>query len=362
MAEVRTWGLEIEGVVGDLEAPSFPTGATGEPGIAIGQPESGIAQLFADSLSIINEYQGAASQESHGFPLFTHRGSLLLGSRSDDGDNRYPNQSALEIVIQNDAEAAAVPLTIHQNAPDSASVEPIVLRRGRAESITGTEVAAVAGDSAFAIQGQVDDGLGTANVALGNILMGIQSGTTPTPGNVKGYAGDFKVALSPGDGVTAITTVLQLLGTTGNMNLVSGALVMGSVNTVIDSSRKFSGAAYKSNVRTAIADDAAYTLALPGGATGGVLILPTGTPSATVPCAMIFFRVSSSVAPQKCWATDDTNFRYTTGALNGTTTLSGGGDSNGFILFSSDGAGNAYIQNRLGASITVQLIPFVNAT
>lgn len=301
---------------------------------------------FAGSIDIVtNASMDMDDAENHGAPRITSRGSLLLGSASDSADNRFPNQSALEVFIQNDAAGAAVPVTIWQSGPDSASVEPVVMGRDRNPDRYGnTLAAALAGDSAWVIQGQVGDSLGTANIAIGNIGMRVQGGTTPTEGNARGFAGNIFFAVSPGDGVTAITTALEIQSD-GDANFVTGrVLINNSAAITTERYGRFTGLLVTDYA--AIADDAIAIIDVPNGTTAQVFGIATSVASTSPPvhCAV---RVEASAQACINMSAYTTNLAFTTGVISDHTTV-----ADGSLTISAGDDGNMYVVNRLGGSRT----------
>jgi hypothetical protein len=319
----------------------FPAGTAAKPGLQIAASNTGIAQLAPNSLSIVTPYQGVDASENHGPVTITHRGSVLIGSRSSSGDNRLPNQSGLEICYLNTAVAAPVSMTIAEWGPDSQATEPVIFYRSRGGSI-GASGAALAGDSIGVYQAQVDDGFGTANVACANLYMRVDpDGTAPTPapGNTRSYPGYFGFATAPGDGTTKITTRVEI-NSTGRMRVVTGSQGLQL------------GASSLTCYRVAIVDDAAYSFSTVNNVHAMIFMYASVTASSSAPQGFFFARPDgSSGAPVAGQIVGSTNVAFTTGVLTGTT------GTDGKLTISVSG-GTVYVENRLGSKRTYSFLVF----
>lgn len=307
---------------------------------------------LADALEVQTLPRDVDDPEIHGKPYFPRRGSLVFGGVGTDGDNLLPNQSVIEIKYLNlTGIGSGLPITIAEWNPDGNACEPVVFRRSRGSEIgiTGDGLGAVqAGDSLGSFQFQADDGLGTANVAAVNLLARVQSGTTPIPGDIKGYAGNFLVALAAGDS-SSIRTVMEWQSD-GDVNLVVKNFLMNNT-AVFNQSRQSKWNSRLSDPRAAVADDAIYTLAIPGGATALVKMIPSAL-GATTPFVIFACRTDSAACEKMAVSSSADgagNVLFTT-ASGAVTDFSLYTDAKLTIVASNNG--NVYIVNRLGASKT----------
>lgn len=337
-------------------------GTSTAPILAIGAATSGFYQPAAHSIAVRNAYQGIDAEENHQEIKFTHRGSIVIGPSTGTNDNRQPNQSAIEISYINGA-SAPVPMTICEYGNAGAAVEPVVFLRNYAASIGGAEVAVPAGSAVMTLQGQVTDGLGTANVAIGNLIWRVPSGAaiTPSAGNTKTYPGELVIATSPGDGSTSITS-RAVFGKAGEFNLVTGPFVMGTVNTVISKEMRGRFTSMQPPVRAAVADDAIYQLPIPA-ETGTAIVQMIGTAlGSTNPWLMACVRVDGSPACEKAWVSSAadaaSNVLFATAAVAPTDyTLY----TDGKLTIVACADHSVYVVNRLGASRTFAYFLYLNA-
>lgn len=324
----------------------FPAGSLNDLAVNFRAAGTGIYSPNSKTLAITPDASmDLTNAEMHGPIKVNKRGSISLGTNHSGDDNRFPNQSPLEIFIFNAAAGAAVPMTIWQSGPDSASVEPVIMGRDRNPDRYGNTLSpALPGDSVWVIQGQAGDSLGTANIAIANAGMRVQSGTTPIEGNTRGFAGNIFFAVSAGDGVTAILTSVEIQSD-HDVNLVRGDLLINN-SPAITTERYGRFTALNSHVRPVIADDAIGIVAIPGGATAMLRGVMTGV-SSTAPPFMVAVRVDSSNAIINMSAYT-TNLVFTTGIITDYTTC-----ADGSLTISAGTDGNVYLCNRLGVSRTV---------
>jgi hypothetical protein len=168
-------------------------------------------------------------EENHGSILFTHRGSVVIGGNPAKGDNRWANQSGLEVSVMDRKTGGAVPATFHVSSPDGPATEPVIFKRSRATTIGGFG-AVIGGDSLGVIQSQGDDGFGTSNIAATNIYMRVQPGTTSIPKNTRGIAGYIGFGTAPGNGTDGIKTRLEV-NSDGQVGIITGDLWLGAMRS-----------------------------------------------------------------------------------------------------------------------------------
>lgn len=312
----------------------------------------------ANSFILSNTYQGSDPAENHEGVRITHRNSISIGPDPGTNDNRLANQSALEISFSNPAAAGSgVPFSIGEWSVGSAAEPCLIVKRFWNETIGGSG-AVQSGAGILTLQAQVDDGLGTENIAIGNVSIRVLNGATITPevGNTRTYPGQFLVALTPGDGVTAATSRFSVRGN-GDVDIYTGNLLFGTVNTVISSTRRARFSAMRPDLRLAIADDTIYQFTVPGGGTAIIQMIATAL-AATTPHIIFAARVDSAACEKMSVSSSAdaaSNVIFQTGAISDYTTCT---DSKLTISAASDGI--VYICNRLGASKTYSF--FVNSS
>lgn len=304
-----------------------------------------------NSFILSNVFPDTPSAENHEAVRITKRNSISIGPDPGTNDNRLDNQSALEISFSNPGGGggSGTPISVGEWSVGAAAEPALIVKRFYNETIGG-EGAVVAGTVVLSLQAQVDDGLDTANVAIGNLLCRVTSGATITPsaGNVRTYPGEWIFATAPGDGSTAITSRL-LVKSNGDIDLVSGNLILGAVNTVISSTRRGRFSAMRPDTRAAVADDSIYQYTVPGGTTAIIEMIPTAL-GATTPMVGFACRVDSA-ACEKLYVSGTadaaSNVVFQTGVVSDYTTC-----ADGKLTISAASDGIVYIVNRLGASKT----------
>lgn len=345
----------------------IPPGGTAEnPGLPIGTENSGFAQLYADSISVIpGAFMDLSDPEHHGV-LFTKRGSIAIGSRTTTGAERLPNQSALEICYTNNG-ASGLALTIGEWNSAGAANEPVIFYRSRGENI-GDLACVQKNDAVGKFQYQVDNGFGDANLTIGNFQCQVDNvDFTPISGNIKTIPGVFVWSLTPGDGTSGVLTSMKL-SSAGHLTVErgdaiifadvlsqTGRFIVGS-QTIIEADGRVitpGHRGFRSAINAASSNADIYSFKPAGGATCIIHMLATQAQSATIPWGAFGVRLSSdtenpfniSLTPA---AISASNIVFQTGAITDYTTCTDGK----WTISSCTADGKVYIVNRTSTGRT----------